>query len=141
MGVNSRLDTLQAAILLPKLRILPEELQLRRQVATRYTELLQDAGIDTTPYIEPHNESAWAQYTIRVHNREQVQASLKEAGIPTAVHYPLPLNRQPAVADDKAQLEVGDKAAKEVISLPMHPYLTEAEAKSVARTVAAIDLS
>src|SRR5690625_2399377 len=135
VGVNSRLDTIQAAILLPKLRILPEELQLRRQVATRYTELLQEAGIETTPYIEPHNESAWAQYTIRVSNRDEVRSRLKDAGIPTAVHYPLPLNRQPAVADDEARLEVGDKAADEVIRVPMHPYMNEVDVARVAEMV------
>jgi len=136
VGVNSRLDTLQAAILLPKLRILPEELQLRRQVAARYTELLQDAGVDTTPYIEPHNESAWAQYTIRVSNREEVRARLKDSGIPTAVHYPLPLNRQPAVADSTARLPQGDRAAEYVLSLPMHPYLTIHHVARVVKSVA-----
>ena len=135
VGVNSRLDTLQAAILLPKLRILPEELQLRRQVAARYTELLQQAGIETTPYIEPHNESAWAQYTIRVSNRDDVRSRLKEAGIPTAVHYPLPLNRQPAVADEHARLPVGDRVAEHVVSLPMHPYL---EGEPLRRTVSGV---
>src|SRR5690625_3191817 len=136
VGINSRLDTLQAAILLAKLRILPEELQLRRQVAARYTELLQDAGVDTTPYIEPHNESAWAQYTIRVSNREEVRARLKDSGIPTAVHYPLPLNRQPAVADSTARLPQGDRAAEYVLSLPMHPYLTIHHVARVVKSVA-----
>src|SRR5690625_2721469 len=135
VGINSRLDTLQAAILLAKLRILPEELQLRRQVAAHYTELLQDAGIETTPYIEPHNESAWAQYTIRVSNRDEVRSRLKEAGIPTAVHYPLPLNRQPAVADDEVRLKVGDEAAEEVMSLPMHPYMTGTDILKVVDVV------
>src|SRR5690625_3656140 len=135
VGVNSRLDTLQAAILLPTLRILLDELQLRRQVAAHYTELLQDAGIETTPYIEPHNESAWAQYTIRVSNREEVRARLKDSGVPTAVHYPLPLNRQPAVADDEVRLKVGDEAAEEVMSLPMHPYMTGTDILKVVDVV------
>ncbi|WP_324254686.1 DegT/DnrJ/EryC1/StrS family aminotransferase [Halomonas sp. KAO] len=127
VGVNSRLDTLQAAILLPKLEIFDEELALRQQVAERYSQLLNDAGITTTPYVEPHNTSAWAQYTIRVDNREQVQQALKEASIPTAVHYPIPLNKQPAVADESAILPEGDRAAQQVVSLPMHPYLSENE--------------
>ena len=124
VGVNSRLDTLQAAILLPKLAIFEEEIALRQQVAERYTKLLNDAGIHTTPYIEPHNTSAWAQYTIRVQNRDGVQEQLKQAGIPTAVHYPIPLNKQPAVADTSSILPVGDKVADEVISLPMCADLT-----------------
>ena len=75
-------------------------------------------------YIEPHNTSAWAQYTIQVANREVLQEKLKHAGIPTAVHYPIPLNKQPAVADSSVRLPVGDAVAQHVISLPMHPYLT-----------------
>lgn len=131
VGVNSRLDTLQAAILLPKLEIFDEELQLRQQVAERYTQLLNEAGITTTPYVEPHNTSAWAQYTIRVENREVVQAMLKEAGIPTAVYYPIPLNQQPAVADPAANLPEGDEAAQRVVSVPMHPYLEAESQKQV----------
>ena len=126
VGVNSRLDTLQAAILLPKLAILDEELALRQQVAERYNALLNQAGIATTPHIEAHNTSAWAQYTVQVPNRSQVQAQLQAAGIPTAVHYPTPLNQQPAVADPHAQLPVGDAVAQKVMSLPMHPGLDAA---------------
>lgn len=127
VGVNSRLDTLQASILLPKLDLLPKEIQLRNQVASRYTKLLNEAGINTTPVLEKHNISAWAQYTIRVDERDIVQVKLKEAGIPTAVHYPIPLNKQPAVADERANLLEGDMAAEQVMSLPMHPYMNEEE--------------
>ena len=123
VGVNSRLDTLQAAILLPKLEILDDEIKARQQVANAYTKLLSEAGITTTPFIKEGNVSAWAQYTIQVENRETVQAHLKANGIPTAVHYPIPLNKQPAVAS-KAVLPVGDKIAERVMSLPMHPYLS-----------------
>ncbi|WP_107879404.1 DegT/DnrJ/EryC1/StrS family aminotransferase [Neisseria animaloris] len=130
VGVNSRLDTLQAAILLPKLAIFEEEMQLRQQVAAMYAEALQDAGI-AVPFIEAHNRSAYAQYTIRVKNRDAVQTALKEAGVPTAVHYPIPLNKQPAVAND-AVLPVGDLVAQEVISLPMHPYMTHKQVRQVA---------
>jgi len=126
VGVNSRLDTLQAAILLPKLEIFPDELSLRQQVAEHYTEQLAAAGI-AVPYVESHNTSAWAQYTVRVDNREDVQTSLKNQGIPTAVHYPIPLNRQPAVEDAAAVLPVGDSVAQQVMSLPMHPYLSKPE--------------
>lgn len=135
VGVNSRLDTLQAAILLPKLEILPEETQLRQQVAANYDRLLSETGIDTTPYIEPHNTSAWAQYTIRVSNRDALQERLKARGIPTAVHYPIPLNLQPAVADATASLPVGDAVAQEVISLPMHPYLTSQDQAKIVEAI------
>ena len=138
VGVNSRLDTLQAAILLPKLAVLDEELALRQQAAERYAKLLAEAGVHTTPYIEPHNTSAWAQYTIRVQNRGVVQDKLKAAGIPTAVHYPTPLNKQPAVADANVQLPAGDEAAEQVISLPMGPYLTAPEQHRIAQTLATI---
>ncbi len=135
VGVNSRLDTLQAAILLPKLAIFEEEIQLRNQAAARYNQLLNDAGINTTPFVEAHNISSWAQYTILVKNRGQVQQKLQEAGIPTAVHYPIPLNKQPAVADDSVTLLNGDKISEEVISLPMHPYITEEEQLRIVRTL------
>ena len=104
---------------------------MRSQVATRYTQMLNEAGINTTPILEQHNVSAWAQYTIRIDDREAVQAKLKEAGIPTAVHYPIPLNKQPAVADEAANLPVGDDMAKKVMSLPMHPYMVSDELESV----------
>src|SRR5690554_5125173 len=99
VGVNSRLDTMQAAILLAKLEILPDEISLRQEIAEHYDRLLSEAGILTMPFVEPHNSSVYAQYTIQVDNRPAVQAKLNEAGIPTAVHYPIPLNKQPAVAD------------------------------------------
>ncbi|MDN5512755.1 MAG: DegT/DnrJ/EryC1/StrS family aminotransferase [Acinetobacter sp.] len=124
VGVNSRLDTLQAAILLPKLAILDDEIQARQRAAETYTKLFNEAGILTTPHIEAYNQSAWAQYTIQVESRDLVQEQLKAQGIPTAVHYPIPLNKQPAVADLNSVLPVGDAIAECVMSLPMHPYLT-----------------
>jgi UDP-2-acetamido-2-deoxy-ribo-hexuluronate aminotransferase len=135
VGVNSRLDTLQAAILLPKLAVLDEEIALRNHVAERYTQLMNQAGINTTPYIDDHNTSAWAQYTMQVDNREQVQDSLKLAGIPTAVHYPIPLNKQPAVVDINVQLPIGDTVAQRVMSLPIHPFLDEWNQRSIAETL------
>lgn len=121
VGVNSRLDTLQAAILLPKLEILDEERQARQFIAETYNKLFNEAGIETTPFIESYNQSAWAQYTIQVENRDTVQEKLKELGIPTAVHYPIPLNKQPAVANRDVYLPVGDVLSEKVISLPMNP--------------------
>ena len=135
IGVNSRLDTLQAAILLAKLEVFPEEIALRNRVADNYARLLKDADIDSTPFVESYNVSAWAQYTIRVKNRQQVQDTLKENGIPTAIHYPIPLNKQPAVADDTIELPIGDEVAEDVLSLPMHPYMTEEEQQVIVKAL------
>jgi UDP-2-acetamido-2-deoxy-ribo-hexuluronate aminotransferase len=128
IGVNSRLDTLQAAILLAKLEVIDEELFLRQQVAVRYTTMIASASGQSInpvvlPYIEPHNTSVYAQFTIRVQNRDALQEKMKQVGIPTAVHYPIPLNQQPAVEDVAAKLPNGDAVARQVLSLPMHPYL------------------
>lgn len=144
VGVNSRLDTLQAAILLPKLDILDDEMAARQRVAETYNTLFEShsarseaesQNLVITPFVESHNTSAWAQFTIQVAHREQVQARLKEAGIPTAVHYPIPLNRQPAVADATVSLPVGDAVAEKVMSLPMHPYLEERAVVEVVNAV------
>lgn len=132
VGVNSRLDTLQAAILLPKLAVLDEEIQARQKVAETYNHLFNEIGITTTPFIEEHNQSAWAQYTIQIENRADIQAKLKEQGIPTAIHYPIPLNKQPAVANNNISLPVGDAIAQRVMSLPIHAYLSEREQQKVA---------
>jgi UDP-2-acetamido-2-deoxy-ribo-hexuluronate aminotransferase len=135
VGVNSRLDTLQAAILLAKLDLLDDEMALRQEVAGFYGQCLMEAGIFTIPYIEPHNTSAYAQYTVRVPNRDQVQVKLKSAGVPTAVHYPCPLNKQPAFENPQAYLPHGDAAAQEVLSLPMHPYMTKREMRHIANSL------
>lgn len=135
VGVNSRLDTLQAAILLPKLEVFPRELEQRQQVAQQYQSLLEAAGI-VAPFVEAHNVSAWAQFTVQVDERDIVQETLKAAGIPTAVHYPIPLNKQPAVADCQAQLPIGDAIARRVMSLPMHPYLVITDQEKVVTTLA-----
>ena len=137
VGINSRLDTLQAAILLPKLAILDDEVRLRQEVAKQYNELFNANGITTTPFIEEHNVSVYAQYTIRVKNREQVIAKLQAKGVPTAVHYPIPLNKQPAVASD-AVLPIGDLIAEEVMSLPMHPYLSTDDISTIVQSISAL---
>ena len=134
VGINSRLDTLQAAILLPKLEILDDEMNARQKVAETYTKLLNEVGINTTPFIKEGNISAWAQYTIQIENRETVQAHFKANDIPTAVHYPIPLNKQPAVASD-AVLPVGDAIAENVMSLPMHPYLNSNSQEFICNTI------
>jgi UDP-2-acetamido-2-deoxy-ribo-hexuluronate aminotransferase len=143
VGINSRLDTLQAAILLPKLAIFEDEIAMRQQVASCYSSVFADTMKQLTipillPYIEPYNSSAYAQYTIRVQDRANVQERLKLAGVPTSVHYPTPLNKQPAVADEVANLPKGDEAAEQVISLPMGPYLTAPDQHRIALCLAAI---
>ena len=138
VGVNSRLDTLQAAILLPKLEILDDEMKARQRVAEIYTKLFNESAISTTPFIEQHNQSAWAQYTIQVDKRDEVQERLKAKGIPTAVHYPIPLNKQPAVADANAILPVGDAVAERVMSLPMHPYLILEEQEKIVTVLSGV---
>lgn len=135
VGVNSRLDSIQAAVLLAKLSIFRDEIKLRAAVAARYDDLLGQSEHCTTPYIEPHNQCVYAQYTLSTERRDSVQQSLQDAGIPTAIHYPVPLNRQPAVASEHSKVDAGDLAAERVISLPMHPYLDEADQDAIVAAV------
>jgi UDP-2-acetamido-2-deoxy-ribo-hexuluronate aminotransferase len=133
IGVNARLDTLQAAILLAKFEQFPEELEARATVAARYDHLL--AGAVTTPYVAPHNTSVYAQYTVLVHDRDAAQSALKQRGIPTAVHYPVPLHLQPAFAGLRykaGDFPASEEAARRVLSLPMHPYLSEKDQDLIA---------
>jgi UDP-2-acetamido-2-deoxy-ribo-hexuluronate aminotransferase len=127
IGLNGRLDTIQAAVLLAKMEVFPEEVLLRQQVGESYSELImgQCHGMKP-PYIAEGNTSVYAQYTIQVDDREQVIAQLNEQGIPTAVHYPVPLNQQPAFAgaNQQSSFPVAELAAMRVMSLPMHPYLS-----------------
>lgn len=127
IGINGRLDTLQAAILLEKLSIFDEELASRRRVADRYRRDL--AGVVAVPTLVPGATSAWAQFTVQVDGRADIAVRLAEAGVATAVHYPLPLDRQPAYSRFPVApggLPVAEKAASRVLSLPMHPYLGDA---------------
>jgi dTDP-4-amino-4,6-dideoxygalactose transaminase len=126
IGMNGRLDTMQAAVLLQKLSIFPDEIAARDRVAARYSEALAD--IAAIPRLAPGCTSVWAQYTLRLPEgrRDGVAAALKAVGVPTAVYYPKPLHRQQAykrfpVAGNG--LPVSESAAAEVLSLPMHPYL------------------
>jgi UDP-2-acetamido-2-deoxy-ribo-hexuluronate aminotransferase len=135
VGVNSRIDTLQAAILLEKLAIFDEEVELRQSVAKRYDKLFVEAGVESTPYVHLDNKSVYAQYTIRVEQRDRLQKILSADGIPTVVHYPIPLNKQPAVADHSVSLPIGDEVARTVLSLPMHPYLSEADQTSIVESL------
>ena len=140
IGVNGRMDTIQAAVLLAKLELFPEEVKARQRVAARYTESLNVAGLQTTPFVEGFNTSVFAQYTIRVEKRAEVQGKLKELGIPTAVHYPVPLNQQPAFKNESVMLPVTESFSKSVMSLPMHPYLSEEEQMKVIEALKGLDV-
>jgi dTDP-4-amino-4,6-dideoxygalactose transaminase len=124
IGINSRLDSLQAAVLLAKLSIFAEEIELRQQVAERYSAALAD--VVEVPVIDRKARSVWAQYTIKVDNRDRVAAGLKAVGVPTAIYYPRSLNHQPAYRGYPAVaggVPVAEALAQRVLSLPCHPYL------------------
>jgi len=124
VGINGRLDTIQAAVLLEKLTIFDDELTARESVASRYQSAL--AGLVGVPTIRPEATSAWAQYTLLVDDRDNTADRLRRAGVPTAVYYPRPLHLQPAYEDHPRAsdgLRVSEQLAGRVLSLPMHPYL------------------
>lgn len=145
IGVNSRLDAIQAAVLRAKLAIFPDEIEARNEAAAYYTAALADRV--TTPRLRPGATSVWAQYTIRLGphlpERETVRARMNAAGVPSAVHYPRPLTRQPAYRGFPAaapSLPEAEAAAAEVLSLPMHGYLTPAiQDRVIAALRAALD--
>lgn len=137
VGVNSRLDTLQAAILLPKLAAFADELDKRHAVANAYIDRLKD-HVTTPLAAEGDARFAWAQFTIKVEDRDGVQARLKDAGVPSNVYYPLPMHLQPAYRPygaGEGSLPVAEQLSQVVLSLPMHPYLTEAEIEQVCAAV------
>ncbi|MBC8488982.1 MAG: DegT/DnrJ/EryC1/StrS aminotransferase family protein [Bacteroidetes bacterium] len=136
VGINGRLDTLMAAILLAKFEIFNEEINLRQNVANRYSEKLDD--VVKTPFVKDHNISAWAQYSILHPDREKVMAGLKEDGIPTAIYYPKPLHLQDAFADlgyKYGDLPVSEKMAAEIFSIPMYPYLNENNQDKIVESI------
>jgi UDP-2-acetamido-2-deoxy-ribo-hexuluronate aminotransferase len=121
VGLNGRIDTLQAAVLLAKMQVFEEEVLRRADIGDRYTRLLSD--VVDVPQIEPGNTCVYAQYTVALDQRDQLITALKSRGIPTAVHYPSPIHRQPAFMKADAHFPHSERAAKRVVSLPMHPYL------------------
>jgi dTDP-4-amino-4,6-dideoxygalactose transaminase len=138
VGMNGRLDTMQAAVLIEKLAIFSDEIVARNRIANAYDAALKD--IVTVPHVPTGLTSVWAQYTIRLpgRNRDKVAAALNAHGVPTAVHYPRPLHRQTAYRDYPVAgngLPVSERIAEEVLSLPMHPYLDE---RTQSRIVAAL---
>ena len=138
LGMNGRLDTLQAAVLLEKLKIFPDEIERRNRIAERYVQGL--AGhVAATPVVIPGGRSVWAQFTVEHDNRDALAAHLKAQGVPTAVYYPIPLHRQPAYRQHPVGpggLAVTEAKAERVISLPMSAYLDEAVQDRVIAAVA-----
>lgn len=125
IGINGRLETLQAAILLEKLKIFPNEIKLRQEVAENYTMRIKN--IVDCPHILPENTSVYAQYTIKTDNREKLQQALSKKQIPSAIHYPNPIHFQPAyryLGYMQGDFPVAEMVSKRVLSLPMHPYLS-----------------
>jgi UDP-2-acetamido-2-deoxy-ribo-hexuluronate aminotransferase len=146
LGINGRLDTLQAAVLLAKLEIFPDEVAARMKIGARYSEMINEAFAKesdparrvVTPYVAPDCTSVYAQYTVQVPDRAKVEQGMKARGIPTAVHYPVPLHMQPVFANlgqGVGSFPISEAVAQRVISLPMHPYLTE---EQQAQVVAAL---
>jgi dTDP-4-amino-4,6-dideoxygalactose transaminase len=136
IGVNSRLDTIQAAILLEKMTIFPDEIEKRDAVAKRYNDAFRASNRIVVPRVIDGAQSTWAQYTIQVPDRDKLGAGLKEKGIPSAVYYPIPLSRQKGYSHfPSAPIPVSEKISKTVISLPMHPYL---DAATQDRIIAAV---
>lgn len=136
LGMNGRLDTLQAAILLAKFPHFNNEIERRISIGNRYTELLKDVCV--TPYVANDNTHVYHQYTIRVSDREALGKELKKNGIPTAVYYPKCVHLQPVFANlgyTEGCFPVSEAASREVISLPMHPWLTESEQDLVVEAI------
>lgn len=136
LGMNGRFDTLQAAILLAKFPHFAAEVTARGRLGARYSEHLR--SVCTVPEVMPGNTHVYAQYTIRVPERDDVAAKLKAQGIPTAVYYPKCLHEQPVFASGGyrwGDFPVAEKASREVLSLPMHPFLTESEQDQVIQAV------
>ncbi|MGH7700544.1 MAG: DegT/DnrJ/EryC1/StrS family aminotransferase [Gemmatimonadales bacterium] len=139
VGTNSRLDTLQAAVLLAKLPHLAAWSAARRDHAAYYSQALAEVGAVRTPAVDPQNEHIFHQYTLRVERRDALQAHLKARGVGNAVYYPIPLHRQPCFAHlgyREGSLPETERAARDVISLPVYPELTTAQREHVVRAVA-----
>lgn len=138
VGMNSRLDTIQAAILIEKLAIFADEIERRNRIAERYSRLLKP-HVASVPGVIDGGVSVWAQYTIEHKDRDGLAAHLKSQGVPTAVYYPIPMHRQPAYAHHPVApggLPVTDEKAERVISLPMHAWLDEATQDRIVAAVA-----
>ena len=137
IGMGGRMDTIQCAIVDVKLKHYTKDLLLRQEVASKYTKALKDKDL-VLPFVDERATSAWAQYSVRVQNRDEVQAKLKEQGIPTAVHYPMPLHLQECFAYlgyKKGDFPVSELISDEIMSLPMNPYLTDDEINTISNSL------
>jgi UDP-2-acetamido-2-deoxy-ribo-hexuluronate aminotransferase len=129
IGLGARMDTIQAAVVNVKLKYYKQDFEKRNKVAQKYNELLKDSNI-ILPKIKPDRSTPWAQYSIRVRNRDEIQSKLKEVGIPTAVHYPMPLHLQECfsyLGYKKGDFPVAERVSQEIMSLPMNPDLSDEE--------------
>jgi UDP-2-acetamido-2-deoxy-ribo-hexuluronate aminotransferase len=129
IGMGGRMDALQCAVVSVKLKYYPKDLALRQEVASKYNNALKEKAL-ILPFIEKNSTSAFAQYSIRVQNRDALQRTLKEKGIPTAVHYPLPLHLQECFAylgHQKGDFPIAELVSDEILSLPMNPYVSDDE--------------
>jgi dTDP-4-amino-4,6-dideoxygalactose transaminase len=134
IGLNARLDTMQAAVLLSKLEVFDQEIRQRQEVARRYQEGLGHAV--QVPFVAPECTSVWAQYSVLSKQRDSWQKKLQAAGIPSVVYYPLPLHLQGAFTHlgyRKGDFPVSEKCSEQIFSLPMHPYLSAADQDSIIR--------
>lgn len=141
IGINGRCDTLQAAVLLQKLKVFDQELALRQQVAAWYDELLADCDQIVKPFIESHNVSSWAQYTVQVDDREALRSALAKHDIPTMVHYPKGLHEQPVVAslsESVVSYPIAEACGQRVMSLPFYPYMTQDVVKRVVERLGTV---
>jgi len=141
IGLGARMDTIQCAVVNVKLKYYQKDLALRQEVAQKYTQALGSVALASPailPYIKENTTSAFAQYSIRVKNRDDVQAKLKEQGIPTAVHYPMPLHLQECFAYleyKNGDFPIAEKVSKEIMSLPMNPYISDEEIKCIVEEI------
>lgn len=142
LGINGRMDTIQAAILLEKLKLFPEEVSKRANIGLRYSEEINALSITVkTPLIKEGNSSVYAQYTIAVENRDELKKELMENDIPTTIHYPTPLHKQPvfkSFINQRNNLINTNLAASKVLGLPMHPYLSVEQQDTIINTLGSV---
>ena len=137
LGINGRLDTIQAAVLLAKFEIFPDEVIQRDRVGRQYTASINAMqSTIVAPQIRSNCTTVYAQYSIMANNREQLIAKLNKMNIPTAVHYPVPLHLQPPFYNNQLNLPVVEDVATKIVSLPMHPYLSTEDIEKVSRALA-----
>ncbi len=136
VGINGRMDSMQSAVLLSKLDIFDDEIEKRQKVSTRYSEKL--SGSVKVPYIEKHNLSAWAQYSVLHKDRDRIVKYLQEQKLPVAIYYPIPLHLQKAFKElgyKTGDFPVSETIASQIFSLPMHPYLSEEDQDRIVQSI------